>query len=173
MNQSAEQRKVKSSWGLQTHFSGGAGNRIRASITPQNSQSSLVSARLAFKGKVCVSVTAGQGVKRKVHFFGHKLNFLGELKRPCFKTRSIKACLICPTYGILLNLSLWYGHTESCLNKPRIQQQRNVCPAIFLRGLTPCDDNYDVLCFISHLSVILSVCCSLNVGNLSAWEHYH
>lgn len=67
-----------------------AGNRIRASITPKNSQSSLVSARLAFKEKVCVSVTAGQGVKRKVHFFGHKLNFLGELKRPCFKIQSIK-----------------------------------------------------------------------------------
>lgn len=37
-----------------------------------------------------MSVPAGQGVKRKVHFFGHKLNFLGELKRPSFKTGGIK-----------------------------------------------------------------------------------
>lgn len=33
-----------------------------------------------------MSVTAGQGVKTKVHFFGHKLNFLGELKRPSSKS---------------------------------------------------------------------------------------
>ena len=48
----------------------------------------LASARLAFKEKVCVSVAQGgwrvwggwwRDFRRKeVHFFGHKLNFLGE-----------------------------------------------------------------------------------------------
>ena len=34
------------------------------------------------------------GVKRKVHFFAHKLNFLGVLQRPGFRTQGYKALLI-------------------------------------------------------------------------------
>lgn len=71
LNQRAEQRKVKSSRGLQTRlFQGEVGNRIKASITLQNSQSSLISARLAFKEKVCDGWSGG-GLRGKCIFFSH------------------------------------------------------------------------------------------------------